>query len=260
VFPLIVATAALVGLAVGSFLNVVIYRVPIGKSVVRPASACPSCGVPIAPRDNVPVLSWVILRGRCRHCRAPISVRYPAVELLTGLVFALTAVRFGASWSLPGELAFVGGVIALAAVDLERYVLPRAILYPTSALVAVGLLVAAGATGQWSRLGTAILCAAGGFFVFFAIHFIRPAWLGFGDVRLAALLGFALGWLGAWYLLIAFLAANLAGAVVGAALMVSGKATRSTALPYGVFLGAGSVLALLVGASVISWYSHHFAK
>jgi leader peptidase (prepilin peptidase)/N-methyltransferase len=260
VFPLVVVASALLGLAVGSFLNVVIYRVPIGKSVVQPASACPSCGTPISPRDNVPVLSWLLLRGRCRTCQAPISVRYPAVEVLTGLLFALTAVRLGASWSLPGELAFVGGVIALAAVDLERYLLPRAILYPTAALVGAGLLLAAAVTGHWGRLGVAVACAAGAFAVFFAINFVRPSWLGFGDVRLAALLGFALGWMGPWYLVVAFLVANLVGAVVGVTLMATGKATRTTALPYGVFLGAGAVLALLIAGPIISWYSHHLVK
>jgi leader peptidase (prepilin peptidase)/N-methyltransferase len=208
----------------------------------------------------VPVVSWLVLRGRCRNCGAPISIRYPAVELLTGLLFALTAVRFGASWSLPGELAFVGGVIALAAVDLERYLLPRAILYPASALVAIGLLVAAAATGQWHRLLVAVLCAVGALALFYAIYFVRPRWLGFGDVRLAALLGFGLGWLGPWYLLIGFMAANLAGAAVGIALMIAGKATRTTALPYGVFLGAGAILALLVGATIISAYSHHLVR
>jgi leader peptidase (prepilin peptidase)/N-methyltransferase len=260
VFTLIVICAALTGLAVGSFLNVVIYRVPMGRSVVRPASSCPHCGTPIALRDNIPVLSWLILRGRCRTCHAAISIRYPAIEALTAALFALTAVRFGTSWSLPAELAFVGGVIALAAVDLERYLLPRAILYPTLTLVAVGLLVAAAATDHWGRLAVAVWCAAGAFAVFFAIHFVRPAWLGFGDVRLAGLLGLALGWLGPWYLVIGFLAANLVGAALGLGLMAAGRASRSTALPYGVFLGAGAVLALLIGASVIAWYSHHLVR
>ena len=259
-FVLAVVASTVTGLAVGSFLNVVIYRVPLGKSIVKPASACPDCAMPVTPRDNIPVVSWVVLRGRCRQCRTPISVRYPVVEALTAVLFALTAVRLGASWSLPGELAFVAGAVALAAVDLERYLLPRAILYPTLVLVAVALVAAAAAMGRWERLGIAAACAAGAFAVFFGIHFARPAWLGFGDVRLAALLGLALGWMGPWYLVIGFMAANLAGAALGLALMIAGRATRTTPLPYGVFLGAGSVLALLVGAPVISWYSHHLVR
>jgi leader peptidase (prepilin peptidase)/N-methyltransferase len=260
VFTLVVLSSALGGLAIGSFLNVVIYRVPLGMSVVTPASACPNCKAAVAPRDNIPVASWLLLRGRCRQCQSPISARYPAVEALTAILFTLTAVRFGASWTLPAELLFVGGLIALAAVDLERYLLPRAILYPTLALVALGLITAAGATDHWTRLGVAVLCGAGAFAIFFAVNTIRPAWMGFGDVRLAALLGLALGWLGPWYLVIGFMTANLAGAAVGLTLMFAGKANRTTPLPYGVFLGAGSVVALLVGGPVISWYSHNFAR
>jgi leader peptidase (prepilin peptidase)/N-methyltransferase len=259
VFTAVVVAGALVGLAVGSFLNVVIYRVPIGKSVVTPASACPGCNAPVAPRDNIPVISWLLLRGKCRYCEAPISKRYPIVEALTGLAFAITAVRFGPSWSLPAELLFVAGLIALAAVDLERYLLPRAILYPTVVLVGSTIFVTAAATGQWRRLAIAAICGLGAFATFFLIHFAKPAWLGFGDVRLAGLLGLALGWMGPWYLIIGFMAANLLGAAVGIGLIVANKARRSTPLPYGVFLAAGSLFALWLGASIISWYSHHLS-
>ena len=259
-FTLVVVASAVGGLAIGSFLNVVIYRVPLGQSIVSPPSACPSCGTPVAPRDNIPVVSWLLLRGRCRQCQTAIAVRYPIVEALTAVLFALTAVRLGVSWTLPAELAFVGGLIALAAIDLERYLLPRAVVYPTLVLVGAGLVVAAAATGRWSRLVVALLCGLGAFLAFFAVHYARPAWLGFGDVRLAGLLGLALGWLGPWYLLVGFMAANLAGAVVGVGLILAGKATRRTALPYGVFLGIGSVFALLLGGTIIAWYSHHLVR
>jgi leader peptidase (prepilin peptidase)/N-methyltransferase len=260
VFTVVVVASAVLGLVIGSFLNVVIYRVPLGQSVVSPPSACPSCGSPVAARDNIPVVSWMALRGRCRVCQARIAVRYPIVEALTAVLFALTAVRFGASWTLLPELAFVGGLIALATVDLEHFLLPRAIVYPTLGLVAAGLLIAAGATGQWKRLGIAAACGLGSYLFFYVIHFVRPAWLGFGDVRLAGLLGLALGWLGPWYLLIGFMAANFVGAFIGIALIAAGKATRRTKMPYGVFLGAGSVFALLVGASVIAWYSDRVVR
>ena len=259
-FVVTVLASCLVGLAIGSFLNVVIYRVPIGKSVVSPPSACPSCGTEIAPWDNIPVLSWLILRGRCRRCKARISVRYPLVEATTGLLFLLIAVRFGASWSLPAELAFTAGLLALAAVDLERYLLPRVILYPTAGMVGALLLLAAAVKGQWHRLGVAVLCAAVAFGVFFAINFVKPAWMGFGDVRLAGLIGLALGWLGAWTVVVGFMIANLLGAVVGIGLMAIGRASRRTALPYGVFLAAGSILAVLVAAPVIHWYSSHLTR
>jgi leader peptidase (prepilin peptidase)/N-methyltransferase len=259
-FPLVVVACAAMGLAIGSFLNVVIYRVPIEKSVVSPPSACPNCDTPVAPRDNIPVLSWLILRGRCRGCGAPISVRYPVIEGLTGLLFGLVGARFGASWSLPAELAFTAALVALAAVDLEHYLLPKKILYPASAIVLVALLLAAGVRSQWGRFGVASACAAASFAVFFAINFVRPAWMGFGDVRLSALIGLALGWLGAWTVVVGFMAANLVGAGLGLALMATGKASRRTALPYGVFLAVGSIFAVLAGSQVVHWYSGHLVR
>lgn len=259
-YTIVIIAASVLGLAVGSFLNVVVYRVPAGKSVVRPPSACPSCGTEIRPRDNIPVLSWLLLRGHCRDCGATISARYPAIEALTALVFGLVAARFGASWSLPAELAFVGALVALAAIDLERYLLPRAVVYPASILVGGGLVIAAIAKGQWHRLGVAVACAAVTFAVFFAINFVRPAWMGFGDVRLSALIGLALGWLGAWTVVVGFMAANLLGAMTGVVLIARGRAGRRTALPYGVFLAAGSVFAVLAAAPIIHWYSSHLGR
>lgn len=251
----VLVTAAVLGLAIGSFLNVVIYRVPAGKSIASPRSCCPSCGELIRARDNIPILSWVALGGRCRSCRAPISWRYPLVEVLTAVLFVLVAARIGARAWLPAELAFVAGLIALAAIDVERYLLPRVVVYPTAALVGVALLAAAAAGDQWRRLGIAAACAAAAFGVFFAINFLRPAWMGFGDVRLSGLMGLALGWLGPWYVVIGFLAANLAGALVGAGLLLAKRATRQTPLPYGLFLAAGSASAILFGGPIIHWYS-----
>ncbi|MGH9069398.1 MAG: prepilin peptidase, partial [Acidimicrobiales bacterium] len=145
----LVLITALGGLAVGSFLNVVIYRVPRHASVVHPRSACTSCGAGIRPFDNVPVASWLILKGHCRHCHAGISARYPAVESLTALLFVGIALRFGWSWTLPAELVLVAGLVALAGCDLDNYLLPKRIVYPTLLGVAVAALVAAGATGRW---------------------------------------------------------------------------------------------------------------
>ena len=259
-YSLVIVSSLVFGLVIGSFLNVVIYRVPAGLSVVAPASACPTCNTFIRPRDNIPILSWVLLKGRCRSCGSAISPRYPAVELLTGVAFLLVAARLGTNWALAAELAFTGGLICLAAVDAERFLLPRAIVYPTAALVLAGLIVASGAEGRWAHLGVALLCAAGAFSLFFAINFVRPAWMGFGDVRLAGLIGLALGWLGPWYLLVGFMAANLAGAGFGISLMLAGRANRKTALPYGVFLAAGSIVAILVGGPIIHWYHSNFVR
>jgi leader peptidase (prepilin peptidase)/N-methyltransferase len=260
VFSLVVAASAIVGLAVGSFLNVVICRVPDGRSVLRPRSACPACGALVSAYDNIPIVSWFVLRGRCRSCAAPISARYPFVEALTAVLFGLIAAREGASTTLPAELVFTAGIIALGAIDLEHYLLPRRVVYPTLALVVVGIVAAASAGGQWHRLWIAAAWGAGAFAAFAALHISKPEWLGFGDVRLAGLLGVALGWVGSWYPVLALVAANLAGAVVGVAMLAMGRATRRSPLPYGVFLAGGSVFSLLTGATIIGWYAQHFVR
>lgn len=249
-FPLLVVTTALFGLVVGSFLNVVIHRVPAGMSVVSPPSACPGCSTPISPRDNVPVLSWLALRGRCRTCGMRIAWRYPAVEALTGLLSVGLALRFGASATLPAELLLTWGLVALAFVDAERMLLPKKIVYPTGALVTAGLVVAAGVHGQWHRLAVAAICGAAAFAVFFAIHTAAPKGMGFGDVRLAPVIGVAVGWLGWVAALAAFFLANLLGAVVGIALIAAGRHKRKQPIPFGVFLAVGAYLALLLGGAV----------
>jgi leader peptidase (prepilin peptidase)/N-methyltransferase len=256
VLALLIVYCALFGLAVGSFLNVVIYRVPLHQSVVSPRSACPACGVPIAGRDNLPVLSWVLLGGRCRSCRAQISIRYPLVEVATAGVFAGTAARFGYDWALPAFLVLFGGLLALACIDVERLVLPKAIVYPLLAAVAALLLIAAAATRNWHDLFVAGYCAAGWFIVFFALNAASPRALGFGDVRLAPVLGLGLGWLGVRYVLLGFFAANLIGAAVGIALIATKKMTRQQQIPYGVFLAIGTAVAIFAGPELLRPFSN----
>ncbi|MFD4372361.1 prepilin peptidase [Streptomyces sp. NPDC058486] len=253
--PTFVVIIGLLGLAVGSFLNVAVSRVPAGRSVVRPRSACPRCATPIAARDNIPIVSWLLLGGRCRACRVRIPARYPLVEALTALLFVAEALRFGRSEVLPAALVFTAGLLALAACDAEHFLLPRRLIYPTLGLTAVCLLAAAAATGQWQRLAVTTACGAGAYAVFFALHWMRPAWLGFGDVRLAGLLGAGLGWLGPWHVVFAVLAGSAVGLLVGLVLMAAGRATRQTRLPFGVFLAAGAITALLAGGPVIQWYA-----
>lgn len=247
---LLVVGAALYGLAVGSFLNVVIYRVPAGKSVVRPASACPVCGQTIVARDNIPVISWVLLRGRCRNCQTPIAWRYPLVELLTAVVWVAVALRFGWSWTLPAEIVFVTGLIALAFIDFDHMKLPKSIVWPLGLTVAALLLLAAAIQGSWHRLLVAVVCAAVEFAVLFAINFVSPRSLGFGDVRLGPVLALALGWLGWRYAFWGFLIANFIGAAVGVALIAGRRAGRQTPIPYGVFLAVGAFVAILVAGSI----------
>jgi leader peptidase (prepilin peptidase)/N-methyltransferase len=211
------ATAAVVlgifGLLIGSFANVVIYRVPEGRSIVRPPSGCPACGSRVRSRDNIPVISWVVLRGRCRDCHAPISLRYPAVEALVGALFAGVGLRFGISWTGVGEAALAAGLVVLAFIDLEHLLLPKKIVYATLTVVAV-VFVAGAATGtQWHRLLVAAISAVVPWALFFVINFVSPRAMGFGDVRLALLIGFGLGWLGAGYAFLGFIVASVLGSV-----------------------------------------------
>jgi leader peptidase (prepilin peptidase) / N-methyltransferase len=256
VLAILIVGCAVLGLAIGSFLNVVIYRVPRGESVVSPPSACPTCHTPIAPWDNVPVFSWLLLRGRCRTCRAPISVRYPLVELATAGLFAGTAARFGYNWALPAYLVLFAGLLALACIDVERLLLPKKIVYPLSILVGALLLMAAAATAHWHDLLVAVLCGLAWFLVFLAMNLASPRLLGFGDVRLAPVLGLALGWLGVRYVLLGFFAANLIGAVIGIALIATKRISRQQQIPYGVFLALGTALAVFAGPELLRPFDH----
>ena len=249
---ILIVFAALFGLAVGSFVNVVIYRVPRHQSIVRPRSACPHCATPILERDNIPVLSWLLLHRRCRHCREPISVRYPLVELAGGALFAGAAARLGYSWDLPAFLVLLAGLLALAGIDLEHLLLPKRLVYSTLGLVAALLTLAAAVDGQWHRLLIAAICAVGWFIAFFALNALSPRLLGFGDVRLALVLGLGLGWLGVRYVILGFFAANLIGAIIGLALIATKRIQRDQPVPYGVFLALGTALAIFAGPELLA--------
>jgi leader peptidase (prepilin peptidase)/N-methyltransferase len=247
VTAILVVASGLFALAVGSFLNVVIWRVPLGVSLSHPPSACPSCDTPISARDNIPLVSWIFLRGRCRTCRTGISVRYPLVELATAALWLAVALRFGWSWTTPAVDAFVAGLVALACIDLEKYLLPKRVVWTTAAFSTTFLIIATVWGGQWTRLAVAAGAAAVAYGLFYALNWYRSDWLGFGDVRLAGVIGLVLGWLGLPYLLVGLLAANLAGLIVAVVLIGTGRMKRDTPIPYGVFLSAGSVVAVLAG-------------
>lgn len=177
---------------------------------------------------------------------------HPAVTVaLTGVLWAALALRFGPGTTLPAEAVMVTGVVPLAASDLERYLLPKRLVYPALAGTAAAVLGAAAANGDWSRLGVAAACGLGSWVVFLVLHLARPGWLGFGDVRLAALLGLGIGWVDPRGLLPAFLVANLAAAIVGIGLIATGRATRRTPLPYGVFLSLGALAAVLAPVGLL---------
>lgn len=245
------------GLAVGSFLNVVIYRVPRDLSVVRPRSACPGCGAPITWRDDIPVLSWLLLHGRCRSCAQPISVRYPLIELLNAAVWlglAAWAVTADQAPLLPLLLVLSSAGIALFAIDLEHHRLPDAIVLPLYPVTVVGLALAGGLTGEWpivpSLIGVAVwLLVIGGLWLV-----TGGRGMGFGDVKLAPVLGATLGWVSVSAAVVALVAAFALGALVGVGLMVARRAGRRSALPFGPFLLLGALLGLVSGGAIGSAY------
>jgi len=242
---LIVLVAILFGLVVGSFLNVVIHRVPQRESVVWPASHCPHCGEPIRPRDNVPLISYVLLRGRCRNCKEPISARYPAVEATTGLLFGAAAYEFGLSLALLSALVLISALISLAAIDLEHRLLPNVIVGP-AALAGLALSILADPAGWWIYPLSAL--AVGG--ALFVLVFIYPAGMGMGDVKMGGMLGAFLG----PYAALAVFVGALVGAVSGGLLMAAGKMQRRSALPFGLFMALGGIISLFVGPELWSLY------
>jgi leader peptidase (prepilin peptidase)/N-methyltransferase len=251
---LVAAGCGLLGLLVGSFLNVVIHRVPRHESVVRPRSRCPECGTTLAERDNVPVVSWLLLKGRCRTCDAPISARYPAVELLTAVAFAAVGLRFGADWAVPAYLVLVAALVAVSAVDLELFLVPNRILLATLAVGVPLLVLAAALDHRWDDLGRALAGAAIGFGILLAINLVTPRGMGMGDVKLAGVLGAWLGFLDIGHVFLGLFLGFLLGAVGGIALLATGVRTRKDHIPFAPFLAAGAVLAILVGSPLLDWY------
>jgi leader peptidase (prepilin peptidase)/N-methyltransferase len=245
-----IAFAALLGAVVGSFLNVVIHRLPRGESLASPGSRCPSCGVPIAPYDNVPVLSWLLLRGRCRRCGARISPRYPAVELLTAATFAAVVAVLGFDDDLLLQLPFVACLIALAGIDLDHKLLPNKIVYP---MAAYGLV--ATAVVDTGDLVEHLIAGAGGFLFLFAAVFAYPRGMGMGDVKLAGAMGLYLGLSIVPAMLIAF----LTGSLIGLGMIArEGAQARKKAVPFGVFLALGGIVGVLAGPELIELYEDQF--
>jgi leader peptidase (prepilin peptidase) / N-methyltransferase len=243
--------AAVVGAIFGSFLNVVAYRLPRGESLSRPRSRCPQCQIQIRAYDNVPVLSWLALRGRCRSCRAPISARYPLVEAMTGLLCALVVLAKGQDEDALLGLALVLLLVPITLIDLDHRIIPNRLTLLGAVLApAIVALTAPDAIPEHLIAGA----GAGGFFLLAA--FAYPRGMGMGDVKLAAVLGLFLGRDVVPGLFVAF----LVGTLVGAAIMAR-KGTqegRKTAVPFGPFLAVGAVVALFAGDAMVDWYLTNF--
>jgi leader peptidase (prepilin peptidase)/N-methyltransferase len=283
--PLALACAfvALLGAIIGSFLNVVIHRLPREESIVFPNSRCPSCAAAIHPMDNIPVLSYLILRGRCRACRTAISPRYPAVEALTGALYVLVFLRDGLTVALPFDLVFVTALLALVFIDAEHMILPDRITYPGMvfallARISIPYLVGrpyfddleqlmAGMLAGWpmwaaSLVGALLGALAGGG----SLWLMGWTWerlrgveaMGLGDVKMMFMVGAYLGW--RLTVLTIFLAV-LTGSLTGLLLMLYRRERNmQMLLPFGIFLGIGSIIALLIGARIVNWYAGQFIR
>jgi leader peptidase (prepilin peptidase)/N-methyltransferase len=251
---LLPAVAAVFGLVVGSFLNVVIHRVPQRLSVASPRSACPGCGTTLAERDNIPVVSWLVLRGRCRTCGMRISPRYPLVELASAGLFAAAAIRLGADWALPAFCLFFAALLAVSLIDLEHFIVPNRIVFPMLAVSVPLLAAAALLEGEPGPLVTAVVGAVLASNALLVINLISPRGMGMGDVKLALLLGLFLGWLGLGHVALGLFLGFLFGAVGGILLIALGIKTRRDPVPFAPFLAAGSVVAVLAGTGLLDRY------
>jgi leader peptidase (prepilin peptidase) / N-methyltransferase len=246
------SVAGVLGLIFGSFLNVVAYRLPRGESLARPASRCPGCDAPIKPYDNVPVLSWLALRGRCRSCKAAIAWRYPLVELATALLLALTVVVVGPNEDVWLGLAFVLLLVPVTVIDIDFRIIPnKLMILGTVVALAILALTRPGDIPEHVIAGV----AAGGFLLIAAIAY--PGGMGMGDVKLAFVMGLFLG----RDVGVAMLAGLLAGSLIGAAVIArkGAKEGRKTAIPFGPFLALGGLVGLLAGEPVVDWYLRTFA-
>ena len=244
--------AGIVGLAVGSFLTVVVDRVPKKTSVVSPRSRCPNCGAEIRNRDNIPVVSYILLRGRCHSCGERISARYPLLEALTAAVFAGTAIVYASIYLIAMLCVFGAVMLAVAAIDLELRVIPNRITYPAFPVFAIAI-VAGWAVGQELSPAHALIGAVAYGGVFFVIALIAPRGLGMGDVKLTGLIGLVMGSLGLRYVGVAAGSAVLLGGVAGLVALASGRGRKSM-MPFGPFLAAGALVAVFWGERLADWY------
>jgi len=242
---------AAIGLCIGSFLNVVIYRVPIGQSIVTPPSRCRKCGYQLQWYDNIPVLSWLFLRGRCRKCGVGVSMQYPIVELITGALFVLVIWMTPPGPLLATRLILVCILIALFGIDLEHQILPNVITLPG---IAIGVLLSLIAPPGWKDALVGVLLGGGVLYAIAGAYYLwrREEGMGMGDVKMLAMIGAFLGWKA---VLVTLVLSAFAGAIIGVALMAAQRGTMKFALPFGTFLAIGAIVSMFVGEPLVAWYA-----
>jgi leader peptidase (prepilin peptidase)/N-methyltransferase len=252
--PIWLIFAGLFGACIGSFLNVVIYRLPLGRSLVSPPSSCPSCGQRLAWYDNVPVVGWLLLGGRCRTCRHGISPQYPIVELLTALLFVLVVWLTPQGPLLVSRLLLVCILIVLFGIDLEHQILPNTITLPG---IAIGVMLSAIAPPGPKDSIIGVIVGGGILYAIAGAYYLwrREEGMGMGDVKMLAMIGAFLGWKA---VLVTLVLSSFSGALIGLILMAAQRGNMKFALPFGTFLSIGALVAMLVGDPLVNWYAGFF--
>ncbi len=240
-----------VGICIGSFLNVCIYRIPAQKSIVHPGSACPSCQTPIRFYDNIPILSYLFIKGRCRHCKAAIAVRYPLTELMGGLIALCVVLKFDLTLSALTYFIFAAALLVITFIDIDHQIIPNEISLPGIPLGFAFSFFIPEVTPIESLIG--ILAGGGGLWAVATIYLMltRREGMGFGDVKLLAMMGAFIGWKG---VIVTIFAASAIGTLVGVAAMLKSRKDMKMAIPFGPFLSIGAMIYLFFGDILISWY------
>jgi leader peptidase (prepilin peptidase)/N-methyltransferase len=242
------------GLVIGSFLNVCIYRVPRESSIVSPPSSCPNCKTPIKPWDNIPVVSYLILAGKCRQCGEKISLRYPTVELLNGLMYAAVFYNFGSGWHLPLLFALVSSLIVITFIDLDFQIIPDVITLPGMIIgLAASHFIMRDPFEAYSLLGfvNSVIGLLAGGVTFYLIAILSRGGMGGGDIKMMAMVGSFMGWKGVF---LTTLVGSLTGSLIGIALIFFKGKGRKTKIPFGPFLSLGSLVTLFFGRMIVDWY------